>query len=220
MYSSVSAYLKQTALRFVFRLGPDKKSSCWFKKLVQKISILLIMFSCKTFYQSESSHYFVVLPLQMQKIPQTENLQIKTLQGQPLYLFACWHLYLITQYSFTCRLWIAKGSPYTHLVLYLLTSLSPNSWLTRDIRRLSPLHCSSEERLIRILPTVPTAAPLNILATYCWILSSMASHHTCKIFLSYKSSAQTSLFVIENESFFFQNSFQKLFISFCLLKTS
>lgn len=47
----------------------------------------------------------------MQKIPQTDNVQIKTLQGQTLYLFAYWDLYLITQYSFTCSLWVAKVSP-------------------------------------------------------------------------------------------------------------
>lgn len=33
----------------------------------------------------------------MQKIPQTDYLQIKTGQGQPLYLFAHGDLYLITQ---------------------------------------------------------------------------------------------------------------------------
>lgn len=34
MYSSVSAYLKQMALSFLFCLDPNKKSSCWFIKLV------------------------------------------------------------------------------------------------------------------------------------------------------------------------------------------
>lgn len=81
----------------------------------------------------------------MQKIPQTDSLQIKTLQGQPLYLFGCWDLYLITQYTFTCSLCIAKVSPYTHLVLYLLNSLSSNSWLTRGIRRLCHLFTAEEE---------------------------------------------------------------------------
>jgi len=64
----------------------------------------MILFSCKTFYQFESSHYFIVLPFQMQKIPQTDNLQIKTLQRQPLYLFTRRDLHLITQSSFTYSL--------------------------------------------------------------------------------------------------------------------
>lgn len=82
----------------------------------------------------------------MQKIPQTDNLQIKTLQGQPLYLFAHWDLHLITQYSFTYSLWIAKVSPYIHLVLYLSTSLSSSSWLARGIRRLCHLFIAAQKR--------------------------------------------------------------------------
>lgn len=34
MYSFVSAYSKQMVLSFPFCLGPDKKSICWFNKLV------------------------------------------------------------------------------------------------------------------------------------------------------------------------------------------
>lgn len=82
----------------------------------------------------------------MQKIPQTDSLRIKTLQGQPLHLFAHWDLYLITQYSFTCGLWIAEVSPYIYLFLYLLTTLSANSWLAWGIRRLCDLFIAAQKR--------------------------------------------------------------------------
>lgn len=145
IYSSVSKYLKKMASSFVFCLGPDKKTSCWFNKLVTE-DLNSLIFSCKPFSQFESSHYSTVLPFHMQKIPQTDNLQIKTLQEQPLYLFVHWDLYLITQYSFKCSLSIAKVSPYTHLVLYLLTFLSSNSWLARGIRRLCHLFIAAQKR--------------------------------------------------------------------------
>lgn len=132
------------ALYFGFCSGLEKKSSCWFNKLVTEY-LNSLMFSCKTFYQFESSLYFIILPLHMQKIPQNDNIQIKTLQWQPLYLFACWDLYLITQCSFTCSLYIAKVSPYTHFLLYLLTCLSSNSWLTRGIRRLCRLFIAAQK---------------------------------------------------------------------------
>lgn len=91
MYSFLSAYWKQMALRLFFCLGPDKKSSCWFTKLVIEdlkspdyilLQNFLPVWKSPSFYSSN---------------PDAENLsdilQIKTGQGQsylPMGIHTSW----------------------------------------------------------------------------------------------------------------------------------